>query len=653
MEFRKDGVLWGVEELAPITAAGHYQAAFRLPQLPAGEYQVTLGIEGMEVSCPECVVTVTKQSDIKPLSNGAYYSKKSGETHFWYVNQNGAMIWDGEPFIPMGGMFCPDFVTEYDPEDVALNLANWQEAVDVLDQLEEHGIYDLYINANSDTVGDRAAWQYLVDYLDERGFRYGIQINTSNADYNGYYVTANVNAITATVAADTTTATKSVTHKYLGRADVVSGAYFVTVGSEVIARGIAQVTKTDTHFSFSASGLPVTGSAKKIYFLPYAEGATTTAPNFYEYREENEEKLQNFFEQMKFGDGMRFVVDPTYNETTYANWTEGFRPYYMEYNKGLSDWLEEKYQTMDALNRAWCVSPKIESFWEAAHLIPVSTIEEKTWLYNVENYQIYEYDNVSGCMWDDNIFYREKGLRDFHMDVADLIKESCQIPVIYKNVAYYNAFFVNDRGDSGHDGIGNEAYGDFSRIARLQGAVNGMCNESAKTMWNVVTETNIEENMTLKTESGIISYPDKQTMYEHFNTLISAGSKGIYDFLFNNSNSWAKAYCYTEKPELFDWMSEYSSYINAEELAEQGVQAPQFYSYPATPAWWNQEGSGWHNKWTAVLYRKDITMPIHRVLDNGAILAGVDSLDNVSENIVVSIQNAPASLVYGKELQEN
>lgn len=656
LEYWSGDILWGVSELGDIdTEISEYTIDnILVPKMKKGIYEVRFGISGAETAGKTTTVTVNNDADVKPLSNGRYYNKLNGRTSLWYVKQNGAMMWDSEEYIPMGGMFCSSFIQGYDYSTPEANKKNLEEDIKVLDELKKHGINDLYINANVNGDGKLVAWQYMIDVLESKGFRYGIQLsNIAKTTCDGYFVGANVNAVTAVVQNGQTYAQTSIIQPWLKSPEKVEARFFVTDGRTVLKQGTARVRTENDKFVITAD---VGGGydGKTVYFMFMTYDAELYAPNTFVDRDIVFGKLSSFFEKLDFGNGIRFTVDPLLNETNYANQTVGFRPYCGNYNLDFEEYLKGKYKTLEVLNNSWCVEPRLTSFKEAAHLIPFATLNNDTWLQNVENYRTYRYDNINGCMWDDCVQFRNVVLNEANMEAADVIKESADIPVIYKNVAYYNDFFVNTKTSGGHDGVGAEGYGDFGRIAMLSGVNSAICAQSSKTMWNIVTETNIEENVVKKYESGIVSYPDKTTMHRHFDILFSGGAKGIFDFLFCNTDPYLKSYAYTEKPELFDWLQEYRQSLNYETIAETERASSLFTMYPASPATWNWTGSMIpHNKRTVVLSGEDSTIKAVDTLDDGALFSGTNDIMTSNDKIVVSISNGPASKVYGPTLNDN
>jgi len=108
-------------------------------------------------------------ADAKQFTKGVYLDS-GGDAHDWYISDAQALVWDGTPYIPAGAAFAPSyFLSQTD--------ASWQADVGALQALKGKGITDLLIRpaAPASSVPSDA-WQKLIDYLDQEGFRYGIDL---------------------------------------------------------------------------------------------------------------------------------------------------------------------------------------------------------------------------------------------------------------------------------------------------------------------------------------------------------------------------------------------------------------------------------------------------------------------------------------------
>lgn len=165
--------LWGVAtgDNAPVLEAGtKYEVQLEIPcGIPPGKYSAELGFFGVNgsIDTGEIEITSNYQYGYKPLSNGTYRAKRSDKEHFWYVNQENALIWDGEPYIPMGGMECLSLLYGYS-DDMSANEKRWTADKAEIDLLAQNGVTDLYINALSKKA-PAWVWEHILDYLDDKG----------------------------------------------------------------------------------------------------------------------------------------------------------------------------------------------------------------------------------------------------------------------------------------------------------------------------------------------------------------------------------------------------------------------------------------------------------------------------------------------------
>src|SRR5688572_31658697 len=107
-------------------------------------------------------------SNQQPVTGGVF-TDKSGVKHAWSVNSAHALTWDREPYIPVGGVFCPRYLADGQTE------SNWAADTQALETLKSKGMLDVLINpVVSAPQIPAAAWQKLLDHLDSNGFRYGI-----------------------------------------------------------------------------------------------------------------------------------------------------------------------------------------------------------------------------------------------------------------------------------------------------------------------------------------------------------------------------------------------------------------------------------------------------------------------------------------------
>ena len=101
-----------------------------------------------------------------------------GGSHEWSITDTHVLLWDGEPYVPFGGMYAGRAF--WDDSDAALDRDR-----QILTAIREHGIEDLYLNPVREVPPPRL--QQVIDILEELGFRYGLQVCTPPTSRMGGY----------------------------------------------------------------------------------------------------------------------------------------------------------------------------------------------------------------------------------------------------------------------------------------------------------------------------------------------------------------------------------------------------------------------------------------------------------------------------------
>ncbi|OMF38654.1 hypothetical protein BK133_00130 [Paenibacillus sp. FSL H8-0548] len=684
VSFWKNGLLWAVAEAAEAIPTSSWSSneahlvnfQFRVPEeINEGNYEAQFGLHRIETAFSAGsradVIIPEKETSYKPMSHGIF-KDHIGQSHFWYVTQNNVMVWDGEPFIPIGGMFTSKYLINFNINQPAKNEENWQYDLAVLEQMRIGGVKDVYVN--SVVVGTDVpvwAWQYLLDYFEEHDMTYGIQLNgTLRRELVSDVVRANANDAAFKQDGITENGPVSMTingtdlNRYLER--VISTRFIVihTDSGAVVQTGTGSVQQVSgSQYRLSAEVmLPEGGNGSyEIRFLPKITtiGKSGSLHDLWDSADDIVNKISGHVERFEVGPHFRMFVDPHANEANIVNGDEKLRVDSVKYNLGFQAWLEQKYDSINQLNDAWEMITPLSSFELASQLVPILMREtdiqeaQNIYLLSSQSDQVYIADGYSGNLWDDNLMYREDSYAAFNNRIADSIKQSINVPVVYKYTAAMKRLFVNSEvSSSGYDGLGGEIYGHGFTVHEKSGYSYSAVKQSAKTLWLFTTETQLEENVALKASTGEVGYPDKATMFANFDTLFEAGHKGVYDFLFHapHDANLRDYYSYTAKPIQFDWLREYrEQMLSAEHVDEIVNQQPSdiYYSYPGGQTWW------WNpNQRTAVLPGDDYNgAGTLRSNDNKWVLPTFD-LNVPAPVVIINLEDAPATTVWGKPLNE-
>lgn len=665
----KDGLLYGVVETSAEAKNGKVFASGTIDKdLPAGRYTAKAGVHHYESYSDEKEIEIGgnetgKEKYYKPMSYGNYLSRKDGSCSFWYINQEGAAIWDGEPYIPMGGMFCSQFITFFDPENEQQNLAHFEADKADLDKLRSLGIRDLYVNPVASGYGVPSyAWEYFYDYIESQGWRYGVQLGGMNrVDYEVY----TPKAVNDRFKAENVTKSGTVTiesdfYTYRHKQDI-SCTYLAVDDEtgEAESMGLGKLsTTTENKLKYEADVKIDDGRSHTVYFIPRYTVSQVVDYNFWTEWDKNVEIAKNYSQNLNFGRNFRLVVDPINNEMGFYNNAEGSRIYDSVFNDLYKGWLEKRYGTIDKLCEAWLTD--VKTFDEASRLVPIYTEDAKengisyTYSFDGDNPdKIYKADTHKSLLWNDYLMGRDQLFTEFNNDVANALKTGINVPVIYKHCSIQREYFINRDLVGGFDGVGSETYGTPAITSARAATTSAIADQYARTAWRIITETNTEEAVMMKYESKEWSYPSEERFNEHFDKMFDAGMKGGFNFLladrFDIGGVLGDTYSTIENEKEWPW---WQPYLNKHEarlnkLAGEKYEGKKYYFYPSQKNWW------FANSERKVVQLTDDYIPIQRfVLKDGTNAMQTDDPTVEADVLFVNLQNGPYSEIFGPALEK-
>ena len=686
--------LWGVIETEDIDLSGYVpNTDITVPikysfteDVPNGDYILEFGIHKYKNGGKNEEEISVGGEDLnpdrtqKPMSNGKYTETATGGTHFWYVNQSLAMYWDGKPYIPVGGMFCPDYLVKYDINKPEENKKNFEHDKEILKTLLDNGINDVYINNGGLFSVPIYTWQFFSDYLEEIGMHYGWEMSNYFAGYVGDYekhtshmqkqeflMTGKEGGVIFKATGITGNGKVSLTDK-LSRVtsdniETVLGCAYIVIDNksgEKVSAGYGEGTRNGDSVTMSANISNLSDGDYSVVFLPKIQTIGGSNGNFWDDPYWNEELARRHTSQWKPGENFRFFVDPVRNEPTYFNEDEASRTVSPNFAKMYVEWLEDKYGTTDALNEAWQTVPKLKSFEQAAEIMPMYTnakgskFENILYAMDMRTNELFDINIRSGVMWDDYLSFKFTLMPDFHDNVSNTVKKNINAPVVIKHVGISAPFMVSKETTSkGIDGIGAESYGIRTSVRGKTLYAYSDAIQAKKTMWFPLTETNTEENMRLKYTRGDWGYADETEMHDNFDCIIEAGAKGIFDFLICHDGYIGLTYGYPVQPERYGWLKAYKDKLlgengeKAEAFAKECIMPSLYLMYPASQNWWLSAPT-FRN---SVLYDDDYSK--RGLVKVGGRLS-TDTYDPTldTETIIIELKDAPATKIYGPKLLE-
>ena len=632
--------------------------------VPDGDYKVVFGIHGFDTEKGEADVRISGgafmgERTYKPLSYGKYSPEKTGNTHFWYVNQNHAMIWDGEPYIPIGGMYCSNYILGFNINDPAANKKRWDAEIVKLEEFKKQGIKHVYINSNRvyENIPGWALETYF-DLLEQYDIKYGFQIGSGVWESEYYAVRSNRECYEADATDSGTVTFEKASTFHMGGSIIDVTCVYIAVDTQTgeavdSGAGAAKFTPSGTILYSADITVPKKGDYK-VYFTPRVRTEHNNVIDPFCKRDEVRKGISDFANAYMAGDNFRDFIDILSNESGFTNWVEGIRLDGKDAHAAYVKWLEEKYKTVDKINEAWKMLDAVPDIDTAADLMPVYTDIERGIIYNedIKTHKIYKSD-IHGLLWDEYIDFRETSFAELNNEMSDVIKstQNTNVPVVIKHISILEDYNVQKHTYGGVDGLGGEIYGDFSMATAKRTYPYSEVEQSAKTMWFVITECNTEENMILKTEQGPTVYESEEYMHQFFDDHMADGAKGIYDFLvFGDFFSTLPVYSYHSKPEAYTWSKNYREKVekNADKIAstkrEDGRK--QLYFYPGGQSWWYMP-----NKRNAALPNDDYVQTRPSFLGDRVVLQTFNPTVD-KEALFVNLEDAPATVKWGEAFNE-
>lgn len=444
----------------------------------------------------------------EPLDQGGrgVFVDRYGLQHRWHITRTNALVWDGEPYLPFGGMYVPRYTRDPNEATLAQDQA-------LLTSIRTHGIRDLYLNH---FTAEPARLQRVMDLLETLDFRYGIHLDGPlEGKMPGYQID---DALLRTPI----TANGVFTFTATG---AERGLYCVAAADgRLLAAGA--VTAAAGQFRITVANCPPGGAVIKLIqqqMSPWINDAATR------------QRVQ-YVKQLRFGPGFRFFIDPITNE--YAP-PRHFLPASADWRNEFAGHLRARYGGVDQLARAWGLTgtPPAD-FAQAARLIPlVAGAKDSGWprrgycLDDVTG-QVFPVEMPASRMWADMCEWRELSLERRLTRLCDAVKAVCDVPVIAKRHHESTRVWINRHDRGGLDGLGMESYGTGDDLGTFNGAATYADIAQAKRpMWCVVTEYNCSY-----WSNRHIAYQSRGQMYRDLNLLLSLGAKGIFMFGLNLSS---------------------------------------------------------------------------------------------------------------------
>jgi hypothetical protein len=411
-------------------------------------------------------------STVKLKTTGTY-ADKSGNRYPWEINESHALLWNGSAYVPRGVVFCPQSIVSGADESY------FQSDISALQALKSNGITDIIVNPPLPiTSSDSKALQRLLDYLDSEGFSYGLALRDGPSEaLKGYLISPSRYRL------EGPNPQRKIVCSW---PDVDSAIYVIARKSDNSIKSLGGAVVGDGKVTINLPEPLAAGEVLLVYprktFQPVSKGGSGDLwTGFGEYRD----RLLEFFKNIKFGQGLRFFLDPFVCQPDFASEVAEFLPDSPGFRLGLEAYLTKKYTHEGGLNTAWGFVDLASSIEEACRVIPFwGQGRGLAYAYDRASAKLYSVNATSSQLWRDITDYRDASIQEQMNAIADILhKYVADVPVLFSCRTHHRVF-ANPYGMGGYDGLVGVVEGLGERVvAKRAGSAYALAEESAKTTW--------------------------------------------------------------------------------------------------------------------------------------------------------------------------
>ena len=638
-------LMQGDEMWYAATIASAENTRVTLPKgFPGGTYTARL-VPHRTVSRAAAACTVEipgpAQTTLRPLGYGRY-TDRNGVRHSWYVSQHGALIWDGKPYVPVGGMYLSRFFMDFAVATVDHNEEMFREDIARLKQIKAAGVTDLYLNPCRQW-NERPAWvwQRFADLCEEAGINYGLQVTNHVQPLKGYHIAQDEYVVRIKPGE---IARAEITGTYVGRPDPTSTVLYAAFDPS--AGDLAEFGKADlkpARTGVIAEALPKAGASREliVHFIPEYTFSGDMHDYWQAVNADYKAELDSLFGAMDLGPNFRLWIDPLDNEQSFRDLNR-LLPHSAQFRAMFAERLKAKYRTVASCAAAWGLSGAegITDFVELARLVPLgrpNPDSDTGYALDDVSHRTYRVNLAKSAMWFDMLRFRDSSIAEFNNRVADMIKKHHDVPVVLK--ATDTDCFTNLRTHGGFDGVGMEAYGSAPELVRgCGGGVYSRCKMANRTMWTLVTETG------LASPDVPVGYPDPVRMTKELGSMAEMNAKGTFCFLFSNAGGKPGEGWYalniTEDPRQFYWMGAFSR------MMKRSAELPDY--EPEVDYYWPGSIAGQHNGFARARPAFGADIPSQSVAgDSGRwVVPASTRIPTDARRLIVNIEDSPATEIH-------
>lgn len=506
-----------------------------------------------------------------PATSGGVYTDGTGEKHPWRVSENHTLLWDGKPFVPVGGLFQ---VRSWAP---GATEADFADDIAALQRLKAAGITDIYLQPlkGGITLIKPAAIQRVIDAAETEGFTYGLSLaDGPRTPLIGYQILPG---------------------RYLQDAPARGGLVrFPIKGlkealwflADPGTRQILDSGRADVVAEGARASVPGKEGRNRLVLYPerlFLPGMSDVGlPNVWEGFDKYRDELLTLFGQVKLGKGFRFFSDPLSLSLSLAGEARQVVPTSAAFQSEWALYLSHHYATIASLEEKWGLTERgsLKDFNDAALLVPLWWAEKGLpQFFHTGSKSLLPAKDGASSFWQDLENFKTESLRGYMNQLAIALKRGvAEVPVVYRSRGFSPLFSRIDPR-AGFDGVGVEAYGKgVEQVAYAGAETYAQLTDAPRALWLPVLSTQ-EARVPQTTQPGFAS---KRLLFSVLDALRETGARGFYVDGARMAETARLPYDLSQQPEQLGWLGDYARQLSVMGIASAAPPRARAVFYPRT-----------------------------------------------------------------------
>jgi len=504
------------------------------PDMPPGDYRLRCGLIGPFAvgGAREQRVRITQagvpsKTPPLPMAHGTFVDK-AGASHRWYVDRRGTLVWDGQPYAPVGGVVATGFIATYIPDDDELNDKKFAPFEQRLDLLREQGVRDVYLTPACDLLSRPPhVIQRVLDAMEARGLRYGLRIGGAVDEGSTAYAVGKPfiyphapGGERCNLALPIPTADPG--HAIVIAFDEATGEVARTQLAPILHPAGIEVPTSAVEFTV---GEPGDGRTYCVHVVPQCEvEAERGVGDLWSSFDRRRARLTDYLSRLSYGPGFRFFLSPLCSDMQLRpldcipDETTGM-------SAAFASWLEVCYQDVGALAAEWGLDRTPAGFGVAGRLIPSARRGDRLYMVDPVGLEVFTIPREAGRFVADLDRFREESVAEDLAMLIDDLKAIADVPVVVEREWESRAFFTALAAHGGPDGVAVRAFGEADQLAELT-VLTGVAEASLgrHTLWPIVSQA----GRSMELAGSDIGFGSPDNLRAALEAMVAAGARGVF-----------------------------------------------------------------------------------------------------------------------------